>query len=438
MKSKDTFLKHFFKTLNTTNIEYSVLRNYEGLPESLNGSDLDILISKNDTKSFYELLDKVLLDTNGKIITKYGKLTPRICVSGFYNDEYFGIQFDVHEGILPYKIYEMFPVDFLINRSNTHNKIKVANDEDASILAFLKELLNNGICKEKYFKEAKKSWNKNSIYKNELSKIYTEKFIFLIEEIFYKDFDIQKINKLSKLGRKSIVNSFSKKIKVLLSNIERINRFFKTPGFTIAILGTDGAGKSTIIDNIWEPLNESMHNSMYYEHMRPNLIPNIAQLLGKKKETIPVTNPHKSKPSGMFGSLIRLFYYSIDYTLGYFLKVYKMNVKKSSIWVFDRYFYDYLIDQRRARIKLPESIIKMISFIIPKPDLIICLGTDAKKIHERKPELTLEEVEKQVSKLKEFSSKTKNTFWIDTGCSIDESSLECFNLIISNMANRYK
>lgn len=438
MKNNDTFLVTFFNNLNKNNINYCVLRNYETLPNNLNGSDLDILISKNDIKKFYDLLDKVLFQTNGKIITKYGKLTPRVCVSGFYNNQYFGVQLDVHEGILPYKIYEMFPVNFLINRANTYNDIKVANDDDASILAFFKEVLNNKICKQKYFDEAKKSWNKDVIYKNELSKIYTEEFICLIEEIFCDDFNFGKIKKLSNLGRESIINSFSKKLKVLFSNIERSNRFFKTPGFTIAILGTDGAGKSTIIENIWAPLNESMHNSMYYEHMRPNLIPNIAQLFGKKKETIPVTNPHKSKPSGTIGSLIRLFYYTIDYTLGYFLKVYKINVKKSSIWIFDRYFYDYMIDQRRARIKLPESIIKLISLIIPKPDLIICLGTDAKKIHERKPELAFEEVEKQVNKLKEFSLKTKNTFWIDTGCSIEKSSLECFNLIISNMSNRYK
>ena len=50
MKNNDTFLVTFFNNLNKNNINYCVLRNYETLPNNLNGSDLDILISKNDIK----------------------------------------------------------------------------------------------------------------------------------------------------------------------------------------------------------------------------------------------------------------------------------------------------------------------------------------------------------------------------------------------------
>ncbi len=434
----NNFLNNFFELLNQDKIHYAVLRNYEGLPNSLNGSDLDILVAKDDVTRFYTLLDQALELNNGKIIVKYGKLTPRICVAGVVENNYYGVQFDVHENILPYKTTSMFPVEFLLSRVNLHNNISVANDEDADFIAFLKEVLNNKKCKEKYFIDAQKVWKKNKrLYIDILLPIYNEQFLNMLNKVFDNNYDKESIIKLSKLGQSILTKGISKKIENLISKSSRFYRFFKTPGFTIAVMGTDGAGKTTIIDRITKPLNEAVHNALFYEHMRPNLIPNIAQLFGKKKQDGPVVNPHSSKPSGMIGSLLRLFYYSFDYIIGHLLKVYPMIVKKSSIWIFDRYYYDYMIDPKRARMNLPKWIISIMGYFIPKPDLVLCFGADPKAIFDRKPELPLEEIAKQVDKLKEFCNKNDKVVWIDTGNSIDDSVKETFNVILEKMNERY-
>jgi len=207
----------------------------------------------------------------------------------------------------------------------------------------------------------------------------------------------------------------------------------------IAFLGTDGSGKSTIIDAIRPYLNQAFDGKFYYEHMRPNKFPSIARLMGKKEDFITaVTDPHAQKPSGFFGSLFRFSYYYIDYTLGYFLKVFRRKKSESCVWIFDRYYYDYLLDQKRARIHLPQSLIKLGAFFIPKPDIIICLGTDAEKIYARKPEISFQEVERQVKALKEFSSQNKRAVWIDTGVDIETSKQACLEHITDFMANRFK
>lgn len=434
MKNNNPFLINFFTLLEKNAIEYCILRNYQTLPHSAGNSDIDILVMPDDLKKFYEIFDISLNNNGGKIIIQYGKLTPRICVAGTINNEYYGIQFDVHEGILPYQDTNMYPVESIFNNIKIYNNIKVADDNDSDILAFLKEIFHNGFCKEKYFLAAKKVWLSNNKYKNELRKIYTNEFINMFEIVIQNDYDINNIKKLSLIGRKNLKNGIKKK----LSNIKsKFYRFFKTPGFTIAILGTDGAGKTTIINNIREPLNEAVHNSFYYEHMRPNLIPNIAQLFNKSKNEGPVTNPHQSKTSGFFGSLVRICYYSFDYTIGYLIKVYPVIVKKSSIWVFDRYYYDYIIDPKRARLNLPEWLIKGIKNFIPRPNLIICLGATPEIIFERKPELPLDEITRQVNKLKEFAKKEKNAIWVDTDKSIKYSTEEVFKIIIKKMSERY-
>jgi thymidylate kinase len=201
---------------------------------------------------------------------------------------------------------------------------------------------------------------------------------------------------------------------------------------TIVFLGTDGSGKSTVIDAITPVLRRKYATNINYEHLRPNYIPSLGVAMGKRTkddetQITKVENPHSEKPSGFFGSLFRLSYYLIDYTYGYYKKIYKSD----GIWIFDRYFYDFIIDPRRGKINLPQWLIKLFGCIIPSPDLIICLGTDAGTIYQRKPELSLHEIKRQVDMLKLFSQKHKKAVWIDTGCSIEKTVKDTMQIINS-------
>lgn len=435
------FLFLFFTTLNKNNISYCVLRNYESLPKSLNGSDLDILVAKKDINNFYNLLNQILEITSGKIITKYGILTPRICILGGIGREWYGIQLDVHEGILPYKTSSMFSANFILKRAKKYNNILVANDEDAVFIAFLKQILNNGVSTDRYLIGAKDAWLKNQhLYVPILKLFYSQKFLEKLNEILkQKNYNINKkdIKTLTILGRRSLTKKMSVKYRNFVSNLSRIRRFLSPPGFTIAMLGTDGSGKTTIINEIWKPLSQAVHQDIHYEHFRPNLLPSIAELFGEKKISTPVPNPHASQSSGLIGSLIRLFYYMLDYIFGYLFKVYPSLVKFSSVWIFDRYYYDYLIDPKRSRIALPSWSIKLMSLLIPKIDLIICLGTNANTIYKRKPELKLNEIERQVKALKDLQESQKRAVWIDTGKSLDVSIAEALTIIRDHMSERY-
>lgn len=213
----------------------------------------------------------------------------------------------------------------------------------------------------------------------------------------------------------------------------------KQVSFSIVFLGTDGSGKSTIINSITPILNKFYPNNVYYEHLRPNKFPTIAKLLGKKEEFDgPVTNPHSKNPSGTLGSLLRWSYYLLDYILGYGLKVFPKKVFKSCVWIFDRYYYDYLIDKKRTRVNLPNWLLKVGQWFIPEPDIIICLGADPQKIHDRKPELPLAEVERQVEKLQHFCKQHKKAVWVDTGNSIDQSVNDVMATITKVMERRFK
>lgn len=199
--------------------------------------------------------------------------------------------------------------------------------------------------------------------------------------------------------------------------------------YVIVVEGTDGSGKSFIINNISPLLEEKYNAKVVYNHLRPNLLPDIGVILGKRKKPkesnkpIVVDNPHAGKQSGLLGSVMRWGYYLIDYTLGYFVKVFLNEESRLTIYIFDRYYYEYYIDQKRCRTNLSQCVIRFGELLVPSPDLILCLGGNPEKIYARKPETSLEEVSRQTKALKEFCAKRNNAIWVDT-TTTPESSIK--------------
>ena len=184
----------------------------------------------------------------------------------------------------------------------------------------------------------------------------------------------------------------------------------KMRSISIAILGTDGAGKTTVINAVKGKLGQNGSCRIFYEHMRPNWLPALGVATGQREkgDGVIVTDPHALKPSGFVGSVVRLAYYWLDYSLGYWIKTRPILKTSGQICIFDRYYYDLMIDPRRMRIELPSWILRFAFIWVPKPNLVICLGADPQVLYARKPETSLAEVSRQVKDLKQLAVKTKN------------------------------
>ena len=439
------FLVSLFQRLSESEILYCVLRNYQSLPLCTDGSDIDILLEPEYEQSFIDILMQVAEDNNAKLLVFYrsGSFV-RFC---YCNPNYvngWGIQFDLHTDET-YRGLPFIDKQQLLDNCIYHRNIPVLNTNDAMILALLKECLSNLKSRKNYHEKAMNAYTDDSERYDGFFKKYFGKRV----AADWNDYLLQRktnpsLNQISRKSRYTLlltamrINPLDSLANKLKYNFDRVTRIIKPIGYSIAILGTDGSGKTTIINNITPLLELALHTTLNYEHMRPNLLPSIATLFGKEQKQGMVTDPHGSKPSGVIGSILRILYYTIDYILGYWFKVYPQMVKKPCLFIFDRYFYDYYIDQRRSRIALPQWVIRFYGLFVPDPDLIICLGTDTDIIRARKPELPLEEVARQVQALKVFSNKKKNAVWIDTGVSINESSDRVLQVITDKMANRYK
>lgn len=435
MKKKE-FLTTLFEEFNRKNVVYFVYGEYRTLPTDTGGSDIDIIIEYKDLQQTKEII-KQLCDNYGIILgsfyTNATSLFYRFITSSW------GVQVDIFFKGFIYKGVSYYRTLNISKDIIQHNGINVLRIQKGYYIGFLKEVIHLGKAKDKYIRGFYEEVNTDlKAYKKEITDLYGDE----TSSIIFTNLSIEGLKIKCKDIRNAILRHLSllQKTTIILNKLSLFKRFIqKRPGYVIAILGTDGSGKSTIINQITPILNEGFHNGIVYNHLRPNAIPDLGVLMGKKEKMdapMVVSDPHAGKSSGLVGSLIRWGYYLIDYTIGYLKTVFPVIHTKSKIFIFDRYYYDYYIDQKRSKTNLPDWVIKIGELFVPKPDIILCLGGNPEKIYQRKPETSLEEVTRQTNALKEFCNQHKNAIWIDTCTEIQESTEMAMNAICDTMKKR--
>jgi thymidylate kinase len=166
-----------------------------------------------------------------------------------------------------------------------------------------------------------------------------------------------------------------------------IKRVVQPTGGWIAVLGPDGAGKSLVIDTIRVQLSKAFRNVRCF-HLRPKL------LRKNGGAGAVVTDPHGKPPRGTIASVAKAFFLLGDYVLGYWLQL-APAMMRSDLLIFDRYIYDLLVDSKRVRYGGPQWLLRLVSRIVPRPDLVILLDAPPEVLWSRKQEVPFEEVARQ-------------------------------------------
>lgn len=242
----------------------------------------------------------------------------------------------------------------------------------------------------------------------------------------------RELQKLSKKRSRGIY-----KFKFKMMEIRRkIYRIQYPVGYCIALLSPDGGGKSSVFERLEDTCWGNFHGirKMYF---RPHLMRNPGMLnpLNPVPESADNPDPHGKKPNGLIKSLIRYFYYNIDFILGYNLLVRKMNIQKKLV-VFDRYYYDYFVDIRRYRYSFPSWIPKAFAWCIPTPDTIFILEGTPQILFNRKKELPLAEIERQVSAYHKIADMYKNAVIINVDEPLEKVVAKITRIILLRKAQR--
>jgi hypothetical protein len=107
------------------------------------------------------------------------------------------------------------------------------------------------------------------------------------------------------------------------------------------------------------------------------------------------TTPHAQPPHRFAGSVASLLYHWFDFVLGTWVVFMPFKVR-SGLIVLERGYWDIAVDQRRYRLAAPEAFVRLLGWLLPRPDLVILLEATAEILAARKTEITAGEVQRQV------------------------------------------
>lgn len=411
-EAESEFLRRLFSALAAAEIEYAVMRNHETLPNSCRDTDLDILIVGSDIRFVLSTVNSAIQES--RAVQLGASSVPgfsKIFVLGNnpnYGQPWWGINLDLNIG-LKYKGLSLlsnaksFPIEI-------HDDVSVLNSGFAGVLGVLKEVLNNGIFPERYMESARSFMEDERDSVKALLSPMGQKSLAELEDAIQekpsKPLEASDSIRRSFFWHVASEHPFEYLSGRFFNVVSRLWRYLRPSGTVVAFLGTDGAGKSTIINAIKPTLDRATHNATVIRHLRPNFLPPLARLKGGATQpSRQVIDPHGASPSGFFGSFSRISYATINYVLGYWLDTRVQIAKQPTVVIFDRYAYDMAIDPARFRISLPEGLVRSFVRLAPKPDLVFCLVGSPQVLAARKQELPVEEVARQVDALMAFAAK---------------------------------
>lgn len=405
-------LKSIFLQLNRARIKFFVIRNYKGLPEINESKDVDIVVKHGSAMYAENILKKVFKESGLKYYYRV-QIEESLLCRAVSKDGNFAIHIDLMNGYINRGV-EIIPFDTLYNHTVEYNGFRVLDELFNGIMLFIYKQFGykKPFLKQSYQDEIHRVWKKYPEFSSILSDMIGEKLYLQISEgIKEKDFnqvlsfsrEIDKKLRLYSYKHNYLINKYRKFLFVCRKTDRVIFRYRKFEK-SFSVMAPDGTGKTTFLEALlnrlaWIYVDTPKEKTRFHVyHFRPQLIPNLGAL-GEKTgifiQDTDFSNPHRAKSAGFLSSLFRITYYWFDYVVGWMYYTRK-DVQYDHYSVYDRYSYDLLVDPKRTRLNLPSWIRKLYVNCMPHPKLNFYLKADPYIIAQRKAELSLPEIQRQL------------------------------------------
>lgn len=175
----------------------------------------------------------------------------------------------------------------------------------------------------------------------------------------------------------------------------RLHRLMYPQGLFVVVVGPDGCGKSTVVDRITMQFERGFRKSWRF-HWRPGLLPRPIGAESRNPASEVGSAPARQSRYRGWRSWIRLVYYLCDFIIGYWAVVH-LRKAKTTLVLGERYFADVVVNPARYGFSQSVSSLKVVSKLVPKPDITILLSNDPAVIHSRKAELDESEIANQLT-----------------------------------------
>lgn len=209
--------------------------------------------------------------------------------------------------------------------------------------------------------------------------------------------------------------------------LRKVHRILQPTGLQIIFLGVDGSGKTTVLNEIEKKVGPAFRNTKIY-HLRTHFgqrFPNVSI----------VRNPHAKPSRGKFLSFFKLCLWWIDYRIMHMIEVYPLLVR-STLVLFDRYYYDLLVDPVRYRYGGRPWLARLVSKSIPHPDLVILLDGPPEVLQKRKAEVSLKETTRQSIAYRTLIQEMDNGYIVDSSEPLEKVISKVESIVLDYLTKR--
>jgi len=426
-----SLFRDILKALKQQGIKLTVLHGYAEFPKKI-GSDIDCTVCESDLKRIPNALYMV---PNAKIIQCIQHESMAFYyIIGRYNNNYppVFIQFDVSADYRRNGIVLLSSEELNTNKNKFKGLFWIPSIELEFAYYITKKILKGTITNEHMVYLNNLFIKQPNECKQILRRFFSKDNAFMISNAIETKDWFYIINQIKTL-RKNIIMSVTITspgaslfywIKEFLRYIRRVR--FST-GAMICFLGTDGSGKTTVLNQVEKDLAPAFRRTKKF-HLFP-----WSEINNEGNN--PVQDPHAKPPWNKVISIAKLIIWWIKYTFGHIINIFPLLVC-STLVLFDRYYQDILVDQKRYRYGGPLWIAGEVAKVIARPDIFLLLDAPPEVLQSRKQEISFEETIRQREKYLGLINHLSNGHIIDASKDIDTVVADAETVILDYMARR--
>ena len=208
--------------------------------------------------------------------------------------------------------------------------------------------------------------------------------------------------------------------------VRRLRRLEQPRGYHLLLLGPDGAGKSTVAEELQRQLSGAFLGTAKCS-FPPRLL--------NRPEGTP-GQPHAVRPRSPLASAVRaVAYWWVYYGPGYYATVYPALVRGKLV-IHDRHLVDCQIDPVRYRYRGPQKLLSVIWRLTPKPHLSVVLDVPPEILQARKQEVPFEVSSRQRQAYLQLARQLPGSLVVDGGLPLEQVVEQIAQRITGDLADR--